>query len=822
MQDFEKLGEFYLGKRYDLERKSALDELILYDSKDLTTHAVCVGMTGSGKTGLCLSLLEEAAIDGIPVIAIDPKGDLGNLLLTFPDLQPGDFRPWVDEAAALRAGKTGDEFAAATATQWREGLAKWGQSPERIAAFRNAVDLAIYTPGSSSGLPLTVLQSFDAPAPEVLSSADALRDRISSAASGLLALLSIEADPVQSREHILLSNLLDRAWRQGRNLNLESLIRQVQAPPMEKLGVLELESFFPEKERAKLAMTLNNLLASPSFAAWLEGEPLDVKHLLHTAEGKPRISIMSIAHLSDAERMFFVTLLLNEVLAWVRSQTGTTSLRAILYMDEVFGYFPPVANPPSKLPMLTLLKQARAFGVGIVLATQNPVDLDYKGLSNTGTWFLGRLQTERDKGRVLEGLEGAAAQTGMRFDRAQMEATLAGLGNRVFLMNNVHEDAPVVFQTRWALSYLRGPLTGRQIEVLMAPKKQHPAEPADPAAPAEEENEPKAGPEPLADLVLTPNEPAAPPAAPAAPAGIEQIYIRPAEETPPAEQSIYTPAIYGEARLHFIRKSLGIDAKHTYTVLQRRFDCLPNEVWENATVRAGDAPPHDSSPRAGVRFAALPEALASRGDFGAWKKQLIDYLYRTQALVVWRSPQFKEDSQPGESERDFRVRLAHLAHEERDGELEKLRDRYASKIAKIEKQLQTAQRTVASQKSQSREAVVATTLSWGETLAGMLFGRKLVSRTNVGKTSRSIRRTSKAADERADVAQAEENVNRLREEQANLDAELQSEIAALRASHDPQTIELEKIAIPPRKSDLTITRLALAWVPKSLRSNPVA
>jgi hypothetical protein len=812
MQDFEKLGEFYLGKRYDLERKTVLEELILYDSKDLTTHAVCVGMTGSGKTGLCLSLLEEAAIDGIPVIAIDPKGDLGNLLLTFPDLQPADFRPWVDEGAAERAGKTSDEFAAATASLWREGLAKWGQAPERIAAYRNAVDLAIYTPGSSSGLPLTVLRSFAAPAPEVLASADALRDRISSAASGLLALLNIEADPVQSREHILLANLLDRAWRQGRDLDLAALIRQVQAPPMERLGVLELESFFPEKERAKLAMTLNNLLASPSFAAWLEGEPLDVKRLLHTPQGQPRISIMSIAHLSDAERMFFVTLLLNEVLAWVRTQSGTTSLRAIIYMDEVFGYFPPVANPPSKLPMLTLLKQARAFGVGIVLATQNPVDLDYKGLSNTGTWFLGRLQTERDKARVLEGLEGAAAQTGTRFDRAQMEATLAGLGNRVFLMNNVHEDAPVVFQTRWALSYLRGPLTGRQIEILMAPKKQAPAE-----TPVEEENGPEVTPAPMDDLVLTPNEPAA---RPVAPGDVEQIYLRPPEETA-ADQLIYTPAIYGEAKLHFIRKSLDIDAKLTYAVLQPRFDHFPDDVWEDATVLPGEAPPQDQSPQAGVSFATLPEAFAA-GNYGAWKKQLIDYLYRTQALVVWRSPQFKQDSRPGESEQDFRVRLAHLGHEKRDAELEKLRDRCASKIAKIEKQLQTAQRTLANQKSQSREAAVDTTLSWGETLAGMLFGRKLASRTNVGKTSRSIRKTSKAADERADVAQAEENVRRLLQEQTDLDAELQSEIAALRASHDPQTVELEKIAIPPRKSDLTITKLALAWVPARLRSNPVA
>jgi hypothetical protein len=483
IQDFEKLGVFYLGKRYDLPGGKPLDDLLLYESKDLTTHAVCVGMTGSGKTGLCLSLLEEAAIDGIPAIAIDPKGDLGNLLLAFPDLKPEDFQPWVESAEAARQGKSVDEFAVLEAGKWRDGLAQWGQDAARIARYREAADIAIYTPGSSAGLPLTVLRSFDAPPPAVIQDGEAFRERVNSAASGLLALLGIDADPLQSREHILLANLLDTSWRDGRHLQMADLIRGLQSPPFDKIGVIDLETFFPEKDRFGLAMRVNNLLASPGFAGWLEGESLDVGRLLYTDQGKPRLSIISIAHLSDAERMFFVTILLNEVVTWMRSQPGTSSLRAILYMDEVFGYFPPTANPPSKRPMLTLLKQARAYGLGVVLATQNPVDLDYKGLSNAGTWFLGRLQTERDKARVLEGLEGASAAAGQRFDRAAMEQTLAGLGRRVFLMNNVHDDTPVVFQTRWTLSYLRGPLTRQQIQQLTAARKSA-AEPAGPPAPA--------------------------------------------------------------------------------------------------------------------------------------------------------------------------------------------------------------------------------------------------------------------------------------------------------------------------------------------------
>ena len=468
MKDFEHLGAFYLGRRFDMGAGKSTDELILYDSKDLTTHAVVVGMTGSGKTGLCLDLLEEAGIDKVPAIVIDPKGDISNLLLTFPDLSANDFLPWVDEGQASRQGMTTAEFANNEAKKWSKGLQSWGQDGARIKKFRDTVDLQIFTPGSDSGRPVMILKSFAAPPQKILEDSDAFRERISSAVSGLLALLGIDADPIRSREHILISNILSAAWSTGRDLDLGQLIGEIQKPPFQRVGIMELDTFFPAKDRMELAMTINNLLASPSFSSWMIGEPLNVGKLLHTAEGKPRISIMSIAHLNDAERMFFVTILLNEVLAWMRTQAGTSSLRAILYMDEVFGYFPPTAKPPSKQPMLTLLKQARAFGLGVVLATQNPVDLDYKGLSNTGTWFLGRLQTERDKARVIEGLEGAAANTGASFDRGEMEQILAGLGSRRFLMNNVHDDEPVVFETRWAMSYLRGPLTRSQIQSLVA------------------------------------------------------------------------------------------------------------------------------------------------------------------------------------------------------------------------------------------------------------------------------------------------------------------------------------------------------------------
>ncbi len=471
MNDYEKLGAFYLGQVFDSQRGEVSDIPLLYDSRDLVTHAVCVGMTGSGKTGLCISLLEEATIDGIPSIVIDPKGDLSNLLLTFPQLRAEDFLPWVDSDEATRQGLTPDALAAEQADAWRKGLASTHQDPARIQRFKDSADFVIYTPGSSVGIPVSIASSFAPPAASGDDAAELMAAQAAATASSLLGLLGIQADPLQSREHILLNTLLMGAWQAGQSLELKQLVGLIQNPGVTQIGVVDLDSFFPPKDRSALAMRVNNLLASPQFANWLTGVPLDVGHMLHTAAGKPRVNIFSIAHLSDEERMFFVSLLLNNVVAWMRTQAGTSSLRALIYMDEIYGYLPPVASPPSKAPLMMLLKQARAFGVGVVLATQNPVDLDYKALSNAGTWFVGRLQTVRDKARLLDGLEGAAGQASTSFNREEMEKMLSQLGNRLFLMNNVHDEHAQFFQTRWALSYLRGPLSRAQIQSLMAPRR---------------------------------------------------------------------------------------------------------------------------------------------------------------------------------------------------------------------------------------------------------------------------------------------------------------------------------------------------------------
>lgn len=471
MQDFEKLGVFYLGRVYDLKANSRSDQLVLYNSKDLVTHGVCVGMTGSGKTGLCISLLEEAALDGVPSIVIDPKGDLTNLLLTFPGLSKEEFLPWVNEEDAAKKGLSIEDYASAQAEAWRKGLADWGEDGARIRRLRDSSHFMIYTPGSNSGLPVSILKSFEVPPRQILEDEELLQERITTMVTSLLGLIGIDADPIKSREHILLSTILSASWKGGSSLNLAGLIMKVQNPPVQRIGVLELESFYPSKERFVLAMQLNNLLASPSFQLWLEGAPLDVGQFLYDPGGKPKVSIFYIAHLNDAERMFFVSLLLNNLVGWMRVQSGTTSLRALLYIDEVFGYLPPVANPPSKMPLMTLLKQARAFGLGVLLATQNPVDLDYKGLSNAGLWLIGRLQTDRDKLRLLDALEGMAGRAGASLGRGDYDQIISSLGKRVFLMHSIYEEAPIMFETRWVMSYLRGPLTREQIKVLMDPMR---------------------------------------------------------------------------------------------------------------------------------------------------------------------------------------------------------------------------------------------------------------------------------------------------------------------------------------------------------------
>ncbi|MAC55839.1 MAG: ATP-binding protein [Gimesia sp.] len=805
-QPYEKLGAFYLGREYDLPADQLKEDLVLYDSKDLTTHAVCVGMTGSGKTGLCLSLLEEAAIDDIPVIAIDPKGDLGNLLLNFPDLKPADFRPWIEESEAVRKGKTPDEYASWTADLWKKGLADWQQDGARIARLRDTVDMAIYTPGSNAGLPVSVLKSFDAPSEAVLNNSDALRDRIMSAVSGLLALLKINADPINSREHILLSNILSNAWKEKRNLSIASLIQEIQSPPFDKIGFLNLDMFYPAKDRMQLSLQLNNLLASPGFEAWMQGEALNIERLLMTKQGKPRISILSIAHLSESERMFFVTVLLNEVLAWVRSQSGTSSLRAILYMDEVYGYFPPTANPPSKTPMLTLLKQARAFGLGVVLSTQNPVDLDYKGLSNTGTWFIGRLQTERDKARVLDGLESASGTAGSQFQRQQMEAILSDLGSRGFLLHNVHEDTPVVFQTRWALSYLRGPLTRNQIKTLMDPRKEAALE----ATPVKAET----------DLGTPPGPDLSQP--PLIPPEIRQRIFTAATIVPTGSRLVYRPGLIGLAKLRYADAKSKVDIWQDVALLLTVTGSVPESVWEAATFIPPGNLDYDAEPDSQAVFAEVDSLLTKPKQYQTWGKELKTYLYQERSLNLWFSADPKLYSDPEENESAFRARLKQLMREERDLQLEKLRAKYASKFDTIKNRIRTAEERVAREEAQYSDKKMSTFLSIGTTIFGAIMGRKIASATNVRKASTAARNVGRTAKEHDDIGRAKEALEIQNQKFTDLEDKFQQEIDELEEPIRPEDLEIEAYPVRPRKSDLMVNEVSFAWLPWSVDATGIS
>ncbi|MEI8316324.1 MAG: DUF87 domain-containing protein [Planctomycetia bacterium] len=795
--DIEGLGVFYLGKRVDPESGKPGREPLLLDARRLTTHAVCVGMTGSGKTGLLVSLIEEAAIDDIPAIVIDPKGDLANILLTFPQLRPSDFRPWLEEDAAKRDGLTLDELAEKTAKKWADGLAASGQSGERIARLRAGVDMTVYTPGSSAGRPLAMLASLEAPAKVILDDPEARRERIESLVSGILAMAGIDAEPGRSREHLLVSAIVDALWKSGQEVDFGTLVRSIPAPPIERVGFLELENFFPAADRFQLAGKLNTVAAAPGFDAWLHGEPLDVGRLLWTPAGKPRVSVISIAHLNDAQRMAFVTLLAGQAVSWMRSQAGTSSLKALFIMDEVFGYLPPTANPPSKLPLLTLLKQARAFGLGIVLATQNPVDLDYKALSNAGTWFLGRLQTARDKARVLDGLEGAASSTGAGFDRARVDRLLAGLEQRMFLLHSVHDDDETVFQTRWTMSYLRGPLLREEIKRLQGavPEPAGSVARVNPFAAGGS----GAGPRPLL------------------PPGVREVFLSPDGPTP-AGGLLYRPAILGRARVRFTHTKARIDCDREVFCLAPAGDQLGESAWEGGRQFA-EVPEVETAPLAGG-FAGLPPALSAAKAYASLGTSLKNHLARTAKLTVFTAPAIDAVSRPDETEGEFRVRIAQQVREWRDKEVDRISDKSAAKLASLNDRIARARQKVEKQKAEAKNKSMQTYVSIGTAVLSAILGRKVASSTTVGRAASSMRSASRATRQQADVVHAEESLSDLEEKLATLEGEVGEELEKVRLEANPDRLVLESIEIAPKKTEISVDDVVLAWVP-AVESFPV-
>ena len=816
--NFEQLGTFYLGREVEPGSLKATEQPLLYDASDLTTHAVIIGMTGSGKTGLGIDMIEEAAIDGVPVLAIDPKGDLGNLALAFPELRPADFEPWVNAREAERAGKDVAAYAVEQAQLWRDGLASWGQGPERVQRFKDAASVCIYTPGSSAGRPISVLRSFAAPGAAVLADPDLLNDRLDATATGLLTLLGLDADPL-GREHILLATILDHAWRSGADMSVAALIHAVQEPPVRTIGVMDLDTVFPAKERLKLALALNTLLAAPSFEAWTKGDALDVQELLYTPAGKPRVAVISISHLSDTERMFFVTLLLSEVVAWTRSQKGTTSLRALVYIDELFGYLPPVAEPPSKKPLLTLLKQARAFGVGLVLSTQNPVDLDYKALSNAGSWFIGRLQTERDKSRLAEGLRAAAPGA---VSVESLSEVIGRLAKRTFLLHNVHDAKPVLFQTRWAMSYLAGPLSREQIRELSAAGV---GDVAGAAARTEGSVPPSAGTSgrpagfggEAAAGVAAAGEATTPGNAtgaamnhgdrPFLPPHVGQRYL-PLSGSPAGAR--YFPFVLGVADVHYTSQSHGVDLGSRVSRLVEPIGGPVPVNWEEAEPATIPFESLAAQPAPGIPFEALPEISLDPKSVKQWEELFSRWLRTDGALKLWRSRELRLSSEPGESERDFRVRCAHRAREFRDEKREALRKRYEGKMEVVNRRLLRNEQAVGKQQQQAQHRSLDTVVTVGTTILGAFLGRRTPSASRV---SSAMRKASTATKGAGDIQRARETLAQTQSELAELQAEFDRELASLELGLiEAERVELETVAIKPSSRDVALRFVGLVWV----------
>jgi hypothetical protein len=785
--DIEQPACFYLGREYDLAGGQVLpDKHIMYDARDLTTHGVVVGMTGSGKTGLCISILEEAAIDGIPCVIIDPKGDLANLLLQFPNLDPADFEPWLNPEDARQKKMSPAEYAADLSRRWRQGLADSYQKPERVALCRESSEWRVYTPGSEAGLPLSILGSFAAPKGEM--SREALNQRIDATASAVLGLTGLEADPVQSREHILIAQLLLHAWTRGHDLDLRGLIQQVQAPPMDQVGAFDVETFYPEKERLKLAVALNNILAAPSFSTWITGEPLDLAAMLGGGD-RPRQLIFSIAHLDDTQRMFFVALLLVEILNWTRKQPGTSGLRALVYFDEVFGYLPPhPANPPTKVPLMTLLKQARAFGVGVLLATQNPVDLDYKALSNAGTWFVGKLQTERDKARLVEGLEGVAAERGTLSDRNYLEGVISALKNRVFLLHDVHQPKPVVFQSRWALSFLRGPMNREQIAELMKPLKERlsggakkpvavplgvkpVAVPVAPAARVEDQEFRQR----LQQGAVATAAPSAPRNRPELPAEVRQFFLPTRQPAAPGDELVYQPRVLGFAEVAFVDRRKGLEHRKAYRLLVE--PPAPGESPKWMTAEAVEAQPLDA-PQPATRWAPVPESVNAAKKLKALEKAFAGYLYGNARLRLFENRKLGLISQPQEDLLAFGQRCREAALREAAKAYEAERLKYLPKFNALNLPMPALS---AEQRGESDGGGV---LSW--VLAPLKLGASAV------KAVAGAQPTKKQAD---------------------LEADWKGRVAALYEKWRQVGEEHTELLLTPRKVDVQVTAFGLAWVP---------
>ena len=794
---------FFIGRAYDLKQGKITNESILYNPSDLTTHAVVTGMTGSGKTGLCIGLLEEAALKGLPAIIIDPKGDLTNLILHFPNLDPADFEPWIDPDAARLKGKSKQEAAQEAATSWSTSIDEWDLSRASLATLKE-FGFAIYSPGSAAGIPVNILSSFEAPEIPWEGNEESLRERISSTITAVLGLVGMnDIDPLRSREHILLCNILESSWSAGRGLTLTDLIMQAQKPPMDRLGAFPMDKFFPEKDRFELAMLLNNFLASPTFQVWQQGQPLDIEKLLYTADGKPRHSIFYLSHLSENERMFFVTLLFSAIESWMRKQRGTSGLRALVYFDEILGYLPPVANPPSRGVMLRMIKQARAFGVGLLLATQNPVDLDYKALSNIGTWFIGRLQTERDKMRLMDGLETLTG--GM--DASAISDIISSLGKRVFLMNNVNRPGPKVFHARQVLNYLAGPLSRDLLPELNRLAGASQAVPSGPAYKAKE-----------GELELIGSAEGFTKMRPAVPSRIDEFFL-PAQlaiaraisasganiPVPEVYSTCYKPAFIAQAEVRYTASKLGVNKTQLMTgILEEGGTNRPD--WEESLAKGMDSRSFDRGPEPDALFAHLPGWLSDPKSIKENADDFSDWLYRNSRISILANENLKLYADMDEGEGSFLERCRKQANEMMEDQLDKLEDSYKKKMGALEGKLRRQEGEVELREQKVSQHTMDAIGTAGSTIIGMLMGRKRSLGSSITKT----RMTSEA---KSMLSREKKELEDIKDELEDLEKEFSEKQEELAADFDKLARDITRMPYSPKKSDIFLSFYGVAWLP---------
>ena len=770
---YEKLGLFYLGKDIDKQSMEATEALTLLKNKNFTTHAAIIGMTGSGKTGLGVGIIEEAVIDNIPSIIIDPKGDMGDLCLTDPTFSSSSFESWVaDEAKSKEADLKA--YAKKISSVWKEGIESWGQTVARVQKFHD-VKKTIYTPGSSAGVSINVMSSLEVPPAEILEDSDTFASYLKSTTTSLLSLVGINADPLESKEYILLAQIITKSWLADEDLSIEGIIGKILNPSFKKIGVLPLDDFYPHSDRFKLATKFNALLASPSFSLWLQGENLDIQKLLYDENGKAKVAIFSISHLNDDERMFFVTLLLNKYIAWMRRQSGTSALKTLLYMDEIFGFFPPTKNPPSKEPMLLLLKQARAFGVGVVLSTQNPVDLDYKGLSNIGTWFVGRLQTTQDIEKVIDGLGG---KVGSNFDKNEIKNLLANLQKRTFFLKSAHLDDIRLFSTRWVMSYLKGPLKRDEISTLMQEQKSQQIVESKSVESMVKET---------SSLESYQN----------IDASIPQYY-----EPDASQQNIFSATLGAKAKVHFYQQRRGIDIDRGLELFIPLEEKQQRIRWEDAIEEelGFDRFPHTAPSNA--KFQPLPEVILEDKRLAKAVRELKETLYREQNLELLRCISPKLESKVNETRSDFVVRLQDGLNDKKETEIEKLQVRYGKKEKTLLERLSRAKERVEKEASDSTSSMIEAGIS----ILGALFGRPTPT-----KIGRAVSKGSKILKERGEMSRAEERMVMIEEEIEALEYELEDKIDALSEKYSADNCEIETFSIKPRKTDIDIEICAVVW-----------